>query len=126
MARLAQPNELAKLKGADKVNPGRYRATPPKSDLPCGDPPKGMDEDAKACWFEISAKAIPGVLTFADTIMLEIASNLLTEYRVNPVDFSPVGKYTQLIGLLARFGMSPSDRNKLGVEKPKDDKDDFE
>ena len=125
MARLAQPNELAKLKGADRVNPGRYRAKPPKSKLPCGNPPKNMDNEAKACWFEISTKAIPGVLTYADTVLLEMASNLLAEYRDDVVGF-PIGKYPHLIGCLARFGMSPSDRTKLGVDKPKDDDDDFE
>ena len=84
-----------------------------------------MGDDAQACWFEISSKAIDGVLTFADTLMLEVASNLLAEYRSSPVEFQ-IGKYTHLIGVLARFGMSPSDRTKLGVEKPKDDEDDFE
>jgi len=125
MSHHAQPIELARLKGEVKKRPGRYKNTVPKSDLPCGEPPKEMSKGAKACWFEISAKAIPGVLTFADTILLELASNLLTEYRGNPVEFQ-VGKYTHLIGVLARFGMSPSDRTKLGVEKPKDDEDDFE
>jgi hypothetical protein len=68
---------------------------------------------------------IEGVLTYADTILLEMASNLLAEYRVNPGDF-PIGKYPHLIGCLARLGMSPSDRTKPGIEKPKNDEDDFE
>ena len=125
MAKHAQPIELARLKGADKKNPQRYVGEVPKSELPCGEPPKEMSEKAQECWLEISDKAIPGVLTYADTIMLELAANLLAEYRVNPVEFQ-IGKYTHLIGCLARFGMSPSDRNGLGVEKTKDDEDDFE
>lgn len=67
---------------------------------------------------------IPGVLTGADRFMMEIASDLLAEYRVNPKEF-PVGKYGHMISCLARFGMSPSDRTKLGVAKTDDD-DDFE
>ena len=65
MAKHAQPDELAKLKGAAKKHPERYRNKVPKSDL-------------------------------------------------------------LAIGCLARFGMSPSDRTKLGIDKPKDDEDDFE
>ena len=57
--------------------------------------------------------------------MLEMASNLLSEYRESPVEF-PIGKYSHLIGCLARFGMSPSDRTKLGVEEPNVDEDAFE
>jgi hypothetical protein len=124
MARLQQPVELAKLKGADIKDPQRYRATIPKSALPLGDAPEHMGEAAAACWFELSSMAIPGTLTGADRIMLEVLSDLLAEYRVCPADFA-IGKYTHLIGALARFGMSPSDRNRLGVDKPKDDENPF-
>jgi phage terminase small subunit len=117
MARHPQPDELARLKGADKKNPQRYSATVPKSDLPLGNAPDHMSEAASACWFELSSMAIPGTMTGADRVMLEVLSNLLAEYRTSPVDFA-VGKYTHLISSLARFGMSPSDRNKLGVDKP--------
>ena len=139
MARHKQPDEHAKLNGAHKLNPQRYRKTVPKSDKPCGNPPKEMSEEAQACWFEISAKAIPGVLTYADTIMLELASDLLADYRQIramrqdamdlPIEerilalkivFTSTNK-TILIGLLARFGMSPSDRNSLGIAEDKVD-----
>jgi hypothetical protein len=135
MGRHSQPDEIAKLKGADKHNPQRYRNIVPKSGWPLGEPPAEMSDEAQACWFEISAKAIPGVLTFSDTILLEMASDLLAEYRLVravPFEDRPKGMRfhstdkTILIGLLARFGMSPSDRTKLGIEKPKDDGDDFE
>jgi hypothetical protein len=125
MARPAQPREVIALKGQDKKRPGRYRNKVPKSDLPCGEPPPDMGIEAQDCWYEISAKAIKGVLTYADTVMLKIASNLLAEYNRDPDEF-PIGKYTHLIGVLARFGMSPSDRTKLSIDKPKDNRDDFE
>jgi len=131
MARHKQPDEIAKLNGSHKKDPQRYRNTVPKSAIPCGEPPEAMSESAKECWFEISAKAIPGVLTFADTIMLEMASDLLADYRhlrripivermESRTDFTSSNK-TILIGLLARFGMSPSDRNSLGFEEKKID-----
>lgn len=117
MPRHEQPREIAALKGADKKNPQRYKSTPPKAKTPLGNYPKDRSTDPEACWFEISSFCIPGVLTGADRFMMEIASDLMAEYRKSPVEF-PAAKYAHLIGVLARFGLSPTDRNKLGVDKP--------
>ena len=119
MARIPQPREVAKLKGSDKLNPQRYTGEVPKCSMPVGDAPEDMLEGAQAVWFEICTFAPSGVITGADRFMLEMASNLLAEYRDDPVEFA-VGKYGHLISLLARFGLSPSDRNKLAMEPPKE------
>ena len=71
----------------------------------------------KECWDEIAANVAPGVLTAADRISLEIASELLFEFRINPFDFASQ-KLTRLESLLAKFGMNPSDRSKMSVGKP--------
>lgn len=123
MARHAQPRELAELKGATAKDPQRYRKQVPKSNLEVGKPPEHMTAESAECWWEILAKAIPGTITFADSIMLEITCDALAEYREAPREFNTT-RLTALIGLLARFGFSPSDRTKLGIEKPDDD-DDF-
>ena len=60
-----------------------------------------------------------GVLTGADRIILEVAACLLAEFRECPAAFQGQ-KYTHLRGALASMGMSPSDRQKLGTEKPKE------
>ena len=118
--RHSQPDEIAKLKGADKKHPERYRNSIPKSKLPLGEPPKHLTDEAVETWWEISFYAIPGVLTGADRLMLETLANHLAEYRKAPNDY-PVSKTNQLINTLGRFGMSPSDRTKLGQPlKPKD------
>ena len=124
MTRLSQPIEIAKLKGADVKNPQRYRTTVPKSGLPLGDYPEVRSTDPKECWFELAALAIPGVLTGSDRVLMEVLAHLLAEFRTSPVDFSGA-KLAQLVGICARFGMSASDRNKLGVDKPKDDGNPF-
>lgn len=116
MARHAQPREVAELKGSTRRNPQRYRKEPPAVDMPLGDAPAHMSEAARRCWFEISTYAPRGVLQGADRITLEVTSNLLAEYRMAPTEFA-VGKYAHLIGCLARLGMSPADRQKLGTEK---------
>ena len=112
-----QPREMAELKGATKVNPERYRTTIPKSKMPLGDYPETRSTNPAECWKELAALAIPGVLTGSDRIMMEVLADLLAQYRENPGKF-PAPKMTHLVGIMARFGMSASDRNKLGVTKP--------
>jgi phage terminase small subunit len=113
---------VAEIKGATRKNPQRYRKETPDVVQPLGKAPDHMSDPAAACWFEISTYAPVGVLKGADRIMLELTSNLLAEYRESPDDFS-VGKYTHLIGCLARLGMTPADRQKLGTEKKEADND---
>lgn len=120
MARHSQPREVAALKGADKNHPERYKKEPPKAAQSLGTAPAHLSPEAQAAWFEIEAYAPVGVLAGADRLMLEVVANLLAEYRKDPVEFA-VGKYTHLIGVLARLGMSPADRQKLGTEKAKED-----
>jgi len=119
MARHAQPREVAELKGATRRNPQRYRKESPKSEQPLGLAPEHLSPGAKALWFEIENLAPRGVLTGADRLTLEILAELLSEWRESPREFA-VGKYTHLIGCLARLGMSPADRQKLGMEKAKE------
>ena len=119
MARHAQPRKLAELKGATRHDPQRYRKELPESELALGLCPGYMADDAKAAWFELETYALKGVLTGADRVLLEVTATLLSEFRRDPGAFQ-VGKYGQLIGCLARLGMSPSDRQKLGTEKAKD------
>lgn len=131
MARHPQSREVAELKGATRKHPERYRKQPPAVDMPLGNAPDHLDKAgekvwlAKDVWFELSSYAPRGVLTGADRITMEVLSNLVVEYRRAPSEF-PVGKYVHLIGCLARLGMTPADRQKLGVEKAKDDGNEFD
>ena len=119
MARHQQPRELAELKGAHKLNPQRYRNEVPKSEMPLGEYPEVRSTDPSECWFEIASMCIPGVLTGADRIFIEVAANLLAEYREDHKKF-PSAKLRDMTSCLARFGMSPADRQKLGVAKNND------
>lgn len=124
MARIKQPREIAILKGAHLKDPQRYEGEPPKSSLSIGEAPGHMGANAQSVWMEIQSVIVDGVLTATDRVMFETLCNLVAEYREDPKEFA-VGKYSHLISCLARFGMSPSDRGKLAIEKPKED-DDFE
>lgn len=115
---------MAELKGATKKNPQRYRGEVPKSEMAIGQAPDHMSKEAKSVWFEIESVVVPGILTAPDRLMMELLCNLVAEYRKDPDGFA-VGKYNHIISCAARFGMSPSDRGKLAIEKPKDE-DTFE
>lgn len=119
MARHAQPREVAELKGAHKKDPQRYRGEVLKADKPIGQPYLRMRNEAKEVWKELTESIPPGVLTVADRQMFKVLCNLIAEYDDDPSEFA-VGKYTHLIGLSARFGMTSSDRQKFITEKPKD------
>jgi hypothetical protein len=116
MPRHAQPREVAEAKGLVKHNPQRYRNTPPKAAFALGNPPEHMLSEARAVWFELDTYAAAGVLTCADRLVLELASNMIAEYREHPAAY-PATKIGQLVGLLGRLGMSPADRQRLSVPK---------
>ncbi|KAB7769353.1 hypothetical protein [Xanthomonas maliensis] len=117
MARHKQPDELARLKGADKQNPQRYKRQVPKSKAALGKAPDHLSPEAISAWKELEKHALPGVLTGADRFVMEVAASLLAEFRNSPPDFK-AAKYSHLIGCFARLGLSPADRQKLGTEKP--------
>jgi hypothetical protein len=116
MARHKQPIEVAKLKGADKKNPQRYKKDIPKSNKPLGGVPDHLSIAAKTVWKELVDYAIPGTITQSDRIIFETAAVLIAQFRSNPKNM-PTARITAMIGCVARLGLSPTDRNKLGVDK---------
>lgn len=116
MARHAQPRAVAELKGAAKKHPERYRKEPPKSDLQVGNVPARFTAAQQEAWLELTTYAPTGVLAGADRLTLEVGAQLLAQFRQDGDDF-PANKIGHLIGILARLGMSPADRQKLGTEK---------
>lgn len=117
MARHPQPLEVAKLKGADRKHPERYRKKPPAVDLPLGNAPEHLKEDEKKMWFELESYAPRGAWTGADRLTVELLAVLFCEFRKDPVGIR-VAKIGQIVSCLARLGMTPADRQKLGTEKP--------
>jgi phage terminase small subunit len=120
MARHKQPDELAKLKGADKKNPQRYLKVVPKSPSSLGSAPNHLTPDVAKVWEELVTYALPGVLTGADRFVMEIAASLLAEFRCDRAEFA-AAKYSHLIGCLARLGLTPADRQKLGTAPPQEE-----
>ena len=53
---------------------------------------------ARSVWHELAHPDLTG----SDRVMLEILSNLIAEFRIDPVAFS-AGKYSVMRGLLSRL-----------------------
>lgn len=116
MARHPQPIAIGVLKGADKKDPQRYRdrAKAPKPASGIGSPPDHLSGGAAIVWLELAPTMVDGVLTVADRIAWEALCELVAEMRDAKRDFSGA-KYSTLVSLLARFGMTPADRAKVSV-----------
>lgn len=119
MARPRKPTNVLELKGAFKKNPQRARKDA-ETVGPLSEPPAHLGGAALHAWNEIAQHAPLDVLTDSDRIALEVAANLLAQFREDPVDF-PATKLVRLEALLGKFGMTPADRAKVGSkpERPK-------
>lgn len=116
MGRPKTPSNVLELRGAYKKNPNRK----PKDEPPAaasgdlGEPPAYFNKTQRECWAEIAAKAHAGTICRADSIALEMAAVLLDQFRLYPLDI-PTARIVRLDSILARFGMTPSDRSKVKV-----------
>jgi hypothetical protein len=109
--------EVHLMSGAAAKNPQRFtqRKPAPKPAAKLGLPPKHLTPDEKRAWKELASITPAGVLTIADRIAVEVCSRLLVRFRSG--DLTKVSEIACLLSLLARFGMTPADRNKVQSEE---------
>ena len=129
MARPALPKSVHILKGSDKVNPARMKAreNEPENTHPLGEVPKELSKIEKKYWDQLKKESIEGVLGRADRIAVSIAAKLMA--IAHSTEGTKAAQTAQLIKLLSQFGMTPADRSKIDIPKPKssepDSWDDF-
>lgn len=116
MPRHKQPEEVARLKGATRTHPDRYRNRPAKNEHELGRAPAYLRKDAKRAWNELVKWSLPGVLTAAERPTLELFANLLADFRDAPSEF-PAQKMAAMLSCIGRLGMTPSDRQKIVMAK---------
>lgn len=116
MARPRKPTKLLEQAGRLRKDPQRARPNEPEA--PPGDwtvAPEYFDENQTAAWHDIVDQVPAGVLSKCDGVALEVAATLLARFRIGEAaTASDVG---QLRIMLAQFGMTPSSRASLEVEK---------
>jgi hypothetical protein len=115
MGRPCTPSNVLDARGSFRKNPQRKREDPDTAG-PLGNPPSHVKDEVLKAWKEIAKSAPLQVLTESDRLALELAANLLAQFRLNPVEF-PAAKLVRLEALLGKFGMTPADRAKVGGKK---------
>jgi len=83
-----------------------------------GPPPAHLSEVEAVIWDELVSIIPEGVLGSSDRIALERASCLLNRCRTEQDSWRSANE-KDLVWYLGRFGMTPSDRSKISVPKPK-------
>ncbi|PKF72682.1 terminase [Pseudomonas fluvialis] len=115
MSRPRTPTNVLDARGAFKKDPQRAR-TDAQTAGPLGKAPSHITGEVLKAWKEIEKSAPLQVLTESDRLALELAANLLAQFRLDPVEF-PAAKLVRLEALLGKFGMTPADRAKVGGKK---------
>jgi len=120
MARPRTPTNILEIRGAYDKHPERKkeREFEPIVRTPIGACPEHLSPEIAAAWIEIVRLAPAGVLTSADALAVELAASLFALHRAGKIDSKDRG---QLIVLLGKFGMTPSDRSKVQAPKQKPD-----
>jgi len=80
-----------------------------------GGPPERLDEEHKALWNEVRDSLPPGVAKSPHAFAFERMVRLILKDRKGTIS-NPEGG--QLIVLFSRFGMTPTDLEKIEQEQP--------
>ena len=122
MARPRKPTKILEQTGAFKKHPERKRTGEPVASGSLSYmPPDHLDEREQAMWHEIVSIVPPGVLTNADALIVESLAVLWTRYRIDKSEMPPA-LISRIDIQMGRLGLSPADRAKLTVEKPRENK----
>lgn len=113
--------EQAKVTGADKKNPKRYRKEYIDIALPLGEPPEHLTPGAITVWREIQNWYPAHILKSADRHNVAVACEEMALYRQSPAEF-PSSRLSPMINLFGKLGGTPLDRLRLAPEKAKDEK----
>lgn len=120
MPAVRKPTSVLEASGAFDANPKRRRANEPDTGRGIGPAPETLSENVRVVWDEIVGNCAAGVFQSSDRTMMEMLARLIAEFRENPGAFGG-RKYQTLLALLARCGMTPSDRSRVFVPAAPDD-----
>jgi hypothetical protein len=120
MSRPPIPTAILDARGSFIHNPQLRRPNEPKSNRPLGPAPKWLSPSEKVVWKDLTKQALPGVLMFSDRNMFELLVHMTTRFRARePMTCSQLAL---MLNMSSHFAMTPSDRAKVQVEKPKESK----
>jgi len=122
MAAPRKASKILELTGAYDKNPNRRNDAEPEGNgqFP-KDPPEILNETEKEYWHELVAMVPAGVLTGSDVLAIELLTKLVFEFRTNYSEM-PSARLSRMSAEMGRLGLTPADRTKLAIEKPKENK----
>ena len=125
MPRPRTPLAKARLTGADRKDPGRYRsrAEPPASGRPLGPPSGYLPAAAMEAWGTF-ADELPW-LTHEDRAAVEVASLMRARVMAGRTDDLPAAFWAAYRSTLAALGATPTDRSRVHQPPTEDDDDPF-
>ncbi len=119
MARPRTPLDAAKATGADAKNPQRYRDRKEPKVEALGEPPKHLDDEARAEWRRLAAD-IPW-LGRSDRAIVESAALLMARRTAGDL---PASLYGELRQTLTQLGATPATRSRISAPNGEDEGDD--
>lgn len=119
MARPRTPTAELEAKGSFLKHPERKReGSEALEAAPLLEHPReNLDPRLKEVWYEVKGYLAPGVLKLSDAPAFESLVRLIYADRRMWIASA---ERSQMIQLLSRFGMTPSDRSKVTVETSKE------
>jgi hypothetical protein len=118
MGRPRKPTSIQQAKGYFKKHPDRRRDGEPVVTEALCPPGEHLEPDEVEAYQEIAKYAPTGVLTRADSIHVELTARLMAQSRRDWANF-PAAKIGIIHNCLGKMGMTPADRAKLDIPKPK-------
>src|ERR1035437_9700948 len=120
MSRPFTPSAILDARGSFIHHPESKRPDEPTTSKPLGAPPKWMLAAEKTVWNDLAKQCLPGVLMYSDRAAFEMLVCLATTFRAR--GRMSQGDKTLMLTLLARFGLTPSDRARVHVPAPVESK----
>jgi hypothetical protein len=124
MPKVRKTTRMLELTGQMHHNKGRHadRLHEPVPTKPIGPPPKDMTPEEKACWRELIRITPEAVLFNTDRWWVELSACLMAAHRNRRITTSD---RAQLITLLSRMGLNPSDRSRVSAPVTTKDENPF-
>ena len=114
MGKHRTPSKILELRGSFQHDPQRRRPAEPVPVGELGQAPRYLTPAQRRVWRELAEIVPPGVLGNSDRWIVEIAARLMAKMR-EAGELGP-GQLAQLVGCLARLGMTPADRSRIGAK----------
>jgi hypothetical protein len=112
------PTAVLDARGSKSLKYGLDRSAEPTCDQPLGPPSPWLSKEVKAVWRSVAKNLMPGVASYSDRDAFEMLVRLTYKMRTN-FDKMRGAEMGQLVSLFSRFAMTPADRSKVSVSKPK-------